>query len=1255
METAVHHGPAPKGDNSVARAETDEAGEVFLESAQILQDQRHFQPPPDFQSVFTFDAADVISLTRMNASNLTMEESGFCQETSSLMDASGHQDKSCNIGQINHDNRFTDPQDLMKKQHEATVQELMALTSSQPPSTAASVTGSIDGNKNAVDVQQWRDSGIGAYRPNGAGFNPNSFYPGFWRPAYGGYPVSGPSSILSRESSRDDLTSIEGLGQIFEFEDRFRVDRRKLELMMIGRFEPIKEPALDFFQRIGEETSTTIIWPSRLKIGAKSNKDPHIRIGGLTEDCVKFAKSLIMEYLDTKTTRVTMKMDVSYTDHSHIIGKGGNTIRRVMSETSCHVHFPDSNRSNPNEKSNQVSIAGEMEGVEKARARVRELAPLVFNFDLPIVPSMDGGGPSHHHNDLSDPFVKAMQEQYNIQIMFRQKQKNFPTTVVVVKGCEWESSRVKEATLMLIDHLYTKYAGSPSSTGNGHDILMSTSTMAEQEVLTEPDPTKPLGSFVHTVPISMNVEISPIHHAVVLGKGNMTLRSIMQRTKTTILFPDATDPNIPPIRKGSVSVSGSIHNVYFARQQLLGSLPIVMMFDMPDELELVDEAGVRKLQEELDVCISIKPKQRKANKSVLIKAQERNVGAMYKARHLLLGLDGPPIDAVIPETYKMLPQNAGESFFNLNNHIDPMFRLPIIQQMGNSNPYLGADAAAGFNPLLFHAIQQQLIQSQMTLHNQVLPQQPNPFPSANDAGAYNQHMANTYNALHQQNVQQQMAAASHLNQVAMAAAAATATVSQAAQATGQATQQTSNDANTLLALINPQAAAAATAKPGAGGATYDAATVSAAAAAAAAAASYQLKNTQAELAQHKQLNHQAMAAQQQHQAAVANAAAAHFNPQAMPMAPFAYNGLPPNHPYLQDYARLVLKNITGLQQQENMQQAVEDPNNNHVQADGGVKSSPTPSPPQQQQNQEQGHPKTGDPPSGSSLGKQLGGPSPRNSSPTHDLGNLSNQLENLDLDSTRSALKKLGGDRPSTSSISGALDCSTPIVRGMQPPRTRGSSSSEQSSEGRTEWRAPGWEKKGVGVGGALTEYDAKRVLASKALQTKPVAHETRAPTPAWSGLGFSNSLPDHVMREQLASTSSEDAGNQGEAGSSAGKHWFGNSSALDSFLASNSPEAQDGAADSTGGSTSVNKASASANHVKEGHDDLPSLFAKHGLTKYTDLFYRHEIDIQTFASLTENDLKEIGIQTFGARKKLLLLANKEKMKMSLTVNEGPW
>lgn len=76
-----------------------------------------------------------------------------------------------------------------------------------------------------------------------------------------------------------------------------------------------------------------------------------------------------------------MKMDVSYTDHSHIIGKGGLSIKRVMEETQCHVHFPDSNRSNPLEKSNQVSISGDIHGVESARSRVR----VRYNFENYII------------------------------------------------------------------------------------------------------------------------------------------------------------------------------------------------------------------------------------------------------------------------------------------------------------------------------------------------------------------------------------------------------------------------------------------------------------------------------------------------------------------------------------------------------------------------------------------------------------------------------------------------------------------------------------------------------------------------------------------------------------------------------------------------------------------------------------------------------------------------------------------------------
>ena len=202
--------------------------------------------------------------------------------------------------------------------------------------------------------------------------------------------------------------------------------------------------------------------------------------------------------------------------------------------------------------------------------------------------------------DTNSPFLRAIQDQYNIQIMFRQKQKNFHTTTVVVKGCEWECSRVKEATLLLMDNLCTGLATS--------------------------------------VPVVMLMEVSPQHHATVLGKGNINLKIVMQRTNTVIIFPDAGDPNIPPIKKGSVSISGAIHNVYLARQLLLGSLPVVMMFDLPESLD-VDEAMINKLQEEHDINISIKPKARQTNKSCIIKAQERNCAGVYIARHHLLQLD----------------------------------------------------------------------------------------------------------------------------------------------------------------------------------------------------------------------------------------------------------------------------------------------------------------------------------------------------------------------------------------------------------------------------------------------------------------------------------------------------------------------------------------------------------------------------------------------------------------------------------------
>ena len=36
------------------------------------------------------------------------------------------------------------------------------------------------------------------------------------------------------------------------------------------------------------------------------------------------------------------------------------------------------------------------------------------------------------------------------------------------------------------------------------------------------------------------------------------------------------------------------------------------------------------------------------------------------------------------------------------------------------------------------------------------------------------------------------------------------------------------------------------------------------------------------------------------------------------------------------------------------------------------------------------------------------------------------------------------------------------------------------------------------------------------------------------------------------------------------------------------------------------------------------------GLSKYSDIFLRHEIDLKMFSYLTEDELKEIGINAFG-------------------------
>lgn len=52
-----------------------------------------------------------------------------------------------------------------------------------------------------------------------------------------------------------------------------------------------------------------------------------MKVAGLPEDVSK-AREMILEELDTKSNRVTLKINVSSVEHSHVIGKEGVNIKK---------------------------------------------------------------------------------------------------------------------------------------------------------------------------------------------------------------------------------------------------------------------------------------------------------------------------------------------------------------------------------------------------------------------------------------------------------------------------------------------------------------------------------------------------------------------------------------------------------------------------------------------------------------------------------------------------------------------------------------------------------------------------------------------------------------------------------------------------------------------------------------------------------------------------------------------------------------
>ncbi|KAJ6649862.1 Protein bicaudal C, partial [Pseudolycoriella hygida] len=464
------------------------------------------------------------------------------------------------------------------------------------------------------------------------------------------------SSSIATELSENEIAVRLGLPDSSSLETvRFKVDRKKLEEMIQSA------QAITFFESLMKETTTHIYWPSHLKIDAKSKKDVHVKILGKTED-VKIAKERVLQKLDARGSRVTMKMDISYNDHSSIIGTGGNNIKKIMDETSTHIHFPDSNidkdkeskelakrfsmlcKSNQNPysclegmnkplslnksfqpKSNQVSLNGTLEGVEKARAAVRSTSPLTISFETPV-------SQIQKPSAATESDIEKVKQKFGVTVVLKSTRQKLHSTTVMVKGTEKNAKQVEQATIILINSMCD--------------------TLANQ--------TK----------VCLQMEISIQHHESIKGVSGNNLRQIMEETKTTIIFPDCKDGNTPQPKKTHVTIKGCLKGVYIAKQQLIGNLLVTLSFDYSDfSLSKVD---IDELSKKYGVLITWREKSKHGSKSISIKGKEKFIDKIYEARHELLKLTTPLIKADIPEAY-----------FSKTDHDEFAFRHQLVL-MSNS-------------------------------------------------------------------------------------------------------------------------------------------------------------------------------------------------------------------------------------------------------------------------------------------------------------------------------------------------------------------------------------------------------------------------------------------------------------------------------------------------------------------------------------------------------------------------------------------
>jgi hypothetical protein len=93
------------------------------------------------------------------------------------------------------------------------------------------------------------------------------------------------------------------------------------------------------------------------------------------------------------------------------------------------------------------------------------------------------------------------------------------------------------------------------------------------------------------------------------------------------------------MKRSTVSVTGgNFDAVFMAWQEMLGYLPLVLIFDLKEE-EDVDAAMVTQIMEKMKISIIIKPKMKQNIKSIMVRGTEKESRLLFEVRRRILGLD----------------------------------------------------------------------------------------------------------------------------------------------------------------------------------------------------------------------------------------------------------------------------------------------------------------------------------------------------------------------------------------------------------------------------------------------------------------------------------------------------------------------------------------------------------------------------------------------------------------------------------------